>query len=74
MLCNCLVDKATKELNPSGLSYLASALQPNGRDPAIGRSQLAYSQAMRASRLLANGPGQCALEDTLERKGDLAGY
>lgn len=74
MLCDCLVSRAAKELNGSGMAYLATALQGHQHDAAVEGGKLAYSQAMRASRLLANAPGQCAIEGSINRKGALAGY
>lgn len=62
VLCGCIAEKAVSELSPSARDYLIASLESDEAETSALRDKLAYSEAMRANRVLNTAPGECEMQ------------
>ncbi len=58
-MCECLADKAGRELSPAGFDLLIASLQGNDEKANELRAQLEMPELMKTGMFMVNAPSEC---------------
>ncbi|HHQ13533.1 MAG TPA: hypothetical protein ENK16_00750 [Chromatiales bacterium] len=61
-MCECLADKASRELSPTGVELLIAGMQSDDEKAEKLRSQLEMPELMKTGMFMVNAPSECSAQ------------